>query len=226
MSTSTTSEKNNVVSFGFVDTHELGHFTGWCYTNSHEDQHVILKVNNQTIRPVRANVTRPDVKQIGVPNAQCGFDLNICSFELSPTGCIISFHDPVFGNLLENGKFYCHSGSVSKYSDSDHVDDMLSIKSYVKIFQTTESAMSTESFLNFALKKLRPTSPQTFVAMSYLLILGRTPDPEGFSSSLKSNLISDASRYDFLLSMINSVEFEKKRSIASATVDLGKLPSH
>lgn len=211
------------VSFGFVDTFEKGHFSGWCYTNTRLQQQILLKVNGQPIRTINANMYRDDVKSIGVPVAKCGFDLSIDLKDLPTDGCDISFHEPVFGEPLENGIFHCHAGTIARGSEGGQKTSLLGIQSYVKLFQSTDSAMTIMSFIELALKKLSTAPDSIFAAMSYLLILGRTPDPDGFHNSLQTDLSSNANRHAFLLNMVSSVEFTNKRSVAAAMIDLNKL---
>lgn len=211
------------VSFGFVDTYENGHFTGWCFTNTRPEQQVILKINGTPIRTINATMIREDVKNIGVPQPRCGFDFTINLQDLPANGCTLSFHETVFDNKLENGVFYCQSGTIKPSSNIESLGPPLGIRSYISLFQTTDSAISSSSFLDFAMDALESTSTSSFVAMCYLLVLGRTPDPVGFFNSLRPDLATDSGRREFLNKMVSSMEFKSKRSISTATLDLKKL---
>ncbi|MBF8805685.1 DUF4214 domain-containing protein [Pseudomonas asiatica] len=220
----TPSNKTPVMTIGFVDTFENGHFSGWCYTTSLEQQEVTLKINSHTIKKLHTNIIREDVsQQLKIEPTACGFNFSIKLDDLPTEGCTISFHEPTGEKLLNNGLFTYEHGKIIKGGPSKPHTLPLGIRAYTNILNSAKSDISTPSFIDVAIAKLRFASNSTFVALSYILILGRTPDPDGFLNSLRADLSSDASRRGFLANMVSSAEFQSKRTIAGAIRDLGKI---
>lgn len=225
MSMPSTDQKRQAVDIGFVDTYENGHFSGWYYSN-HDDyqREILLKINSHEIKRVQTNVERIDVaEQLGITQTSCGFNFVLDLVNLPTDGCTISFHDPLYGKQLNNGVFQYQSGKLLRTESTQTYRTQLEIKSYINILQAAQSGISSASFIKLACDKLRTQTDASFVALSYMLILGRTPDPIGFLNSLHPDLSTDAGRKAFITTMINSGEFNSKRSISLALADLGKL---
>ncbi|WP_286953237.1 MULTISPECIES: DUF4214 domain-containing protein [unclassified Pseudomonas] len=225
MTTPSSDNQNQSIDIGFVDTYENGHFSGWYYSNRKDYRSEIeLKINTHAIKTIKTNVHREDVaKQLGVDQASCGFNFVLDLANLPSDGCTISFHEPASGKPLNNGFFKYDSGKIMRVESIQKCPTMLGIKAYVEILQSAQSDMSAASFVKFACIKLRPYPDTSFVALSYMLILGRTPDPIGFLNSLHPDLSTDAGRNSFILTMVSSAEFKTKRTLSTAVADLNKL---
>lgn len=217
-----TTEAKKIASIGFVDTFENGHFTGWTYTNQKANQEITLKINSYFIRSIRADVTRQDVKNAGIDAEHCGFDFNIDLDDLPEDGCFISLHESVFDKPLENGTFRYQKGTLTQHATADESRELVPVKTYISVYESASTSLSHLTLLDLAISVLSDAPLSTFIAMSYLLILGRTPDPDGFHNYLQHQLSSNSEKRKFLLNMIDSAEFKTKRSIASATTDLEK----
>lgn len=209
---------------GFVDTFENGNFSGWCYDTKRKEQETLLKINSKLVATIPATIIRTDVaQQLNIPPIACGFNFTLHINKLPSEGCVISFHESTHHELLNNGTFTYENGKLVKGAIKPWCGHPLSISTYVDIVNSVKSDLSTEDFVNFSVNKLKFASPANFVALSYILILGRTPDPDGFLNSLHTDLNTDISRQDFLSKMVNSVEFKEKRTVSSAMRDLAKI---
>lgn len=212
------------VSVGFVDTFENGNFSGWCYNNQHTEKTVILKINAHTVATIQTTIIRDDVtQQLKVEPTECGFNFTLHLHQLPSDGCTISFHEPVNEKILHNGLFTYEQGQLRKGAVDTSPSSKLSINAYIDILSAVKSDFSATTFIKFAIDKLRFATPETFVALSYILILGRTPDPDGFLNSLKADLSDDNNRRDFLHTMVSSHEFKQKRTFTNAMRDLAKI---
>ena len=209
-------------SIGFVDTYENGHFTGWTYTNIRDTQAVSLNINTHLIKTVLADLPRPDVKAAGLVVERCGFDFTIDLESLPADGCIISIQEPVFNKPLDKGTYRYSEGKLTLHTGGEINTDTISVNSYIKVTEAASACLTPLALLELAMSVLGKAPLSTFIAMSYFLILGRTPDPEGFHNSLRLDLSSTGSKNNFMLDMISSGEFQQKRSVAAAIHDLGK----
>lgn len=209
---------------GFVDTFENGNFSGWCYDTEKKEQEIVLKINSNLVATIPATVIRTDVaQQLKIPPVACGFNFTLQIDKLPPEGCVISFHESTHHKILNNGTFTYEHGRLATGAIKPSYGHPLPISTYVDIVNSVKSDLSAENFVNFAVNKLKFASPANFVALSYILILGRTPDPDGFLNSLHTDLNTDSSRRDFLSKMVSSIEFNEKRTISNAMRDLAKI---
>lgn len=210
-------------SIGFVDTFLNGHFTGWTYSKQSVEQHINLKINGSFLRKVLSNRNRPDVKAAGIEESQCGFNFTLRLSDLPSDGCVISLHEPILDTVLGGGRFLYKDGEIAPYEGENFAPRPLPIKTYLSIYDSTSSTEDTGDLLDASMNALAKAPPATLVAMAYLLILGRNPDPDGFKGSRKFQLFSDLEKRAFLSSMINSAEFATKRTVVSAKADLAKF---
>jgi hypothetical protein len=218
-----TAEPKKIGSIGFVDTYENGHFTGWTYTNSRAEQKIIFKLNGHVITEVMANALRPDVKAAGIEQGNCGFNFKLNLEDLPKDGCFISMHESVFGELLGNGTFVCRNGIITPQTAMDFDPGLIPVSSYVSIYDAAGASQDSAALVDLCMEVLGRLPPNTLMAMSYLLLLGRIPDPEGFRGSLRHKVSSDLEKRHFLSNVIGSAEFVAKRSVAAATADVKKF---
>lgn len=216
-------ESNKIGSIGFVDTYENGHFTGWTYTNSRSEQRIIFKLNGHLITEILANAPRPDVKAAGIEQANCGFNFKLDLRDLPKDGCFISMHESVFGGVLGNGSFVCRDGLITPQSTMDFEPARIPVSTYVSIYDAAGASQDSTALVELCMEVLGRLPTNTLMAMSYLLLLGRIPDPEGFRGSLRHKVTSDVEKRHFLSNVISSAEFVAKRSVAAATADLKKF---
>lgn len=214
-----------IASVGVVDTFAKGHFTGWTYTSKDTPLSVGLYVNANLIKIIPADVLRPDVKAAGIKIERCGFDFKIDLDSLPSEGCSIELHEMVFDKPIENGRFEYALGLLTTVSKDKEpsAPQPIDVRTYVSLSSTTSANSSPQALVDMAIDVFRDMPNTTFVAMSYILVLGRTPDPDGFQGSMKANLVSEFGKREFLLNMINSDEFKNKRTISSAMNDVAKL---
>lgn len=212
------------MSIGFVDSFENGNFSGWCYNNQGTQNTVILKINSSYVTTIQTTVLRSDVaEQLGVNPIECGFNFTFNIHDLPTEGCSVSFHEPINQAPLNNGFFKYERGQLAQTDNHEPTNSKISIDAYLKILNAVKSDISPANFVSFALNKLRSTTTENFVALSYILILGRTPDPDGFSNSLHADLVNENGRRNFLATMVGSEEFRSKRTISNAMRDLSKI---
>lgn len=209
--------------FGIVDTFSSGTFTGWAYNRLAKKQTLIVKINDLKVREVEANLLRPDVKAAGLAPEQCGFAFQLDIQDLPTDGCTLSLVDSTSNILLENGIFTLLDGVLTPGSPdttSDVIRPSLSIKQYLRAQDDKFGDQTTASVAKDLLKAIEHLPTTTFVALSYLLVLGRIPDPVGFQNSLSNGRFEGHARYQFVLEMMRSEEFKKKRTPNLVLADL------
>lgn len=211
-----------VKSIGFVDTFENGFFTGWTYNNNNVDLSINVKINGCMVKTIPSNENRPDVKAAGIAEANCGFSFSLRKEDLPKDGCSISLHEGVFDTVLANGSIRYSDGEFIADANQEAHLDKLAISTYLGVYDSVGANQNISGLVKLSMEMLANLPPNSLVAMAYLLILGRIPDPIGFQGSLQNKLNSEVEKRAFLTTMISSAEFAAKRSIAAATLDLKK----
>lgn len=209
--------------FGIVDTFSSGTFTGWIYNSLVTKQTLAVRINNLKVREVEANVLRPDVKAAGVAPEECGFAFQLDLQDLPADGCTLSLVDATTNTPLENGIFKLLDGILTPGLADATIEvarPSLSIKQYLKAQEEKFGEQTTALVAKELLKAIEHLPTNTFVALSYLLILGRIPDPAGFQNSLTNGRFEGHARYQFVLEMMRSEEFRKKRTPNLVLADL------
>ncbi|MEB2869658.1 hypothetical protein [Pseudomonas rhizosphaerae] len=209
--------------FGIVDTFSSGTFTGWSYNSSVIKQTLTVKINDLKVREIEANILRPDVKAAGVAPEQCGFAFQLNIQDLPADGCILSLVDSTSGIQLENGIFTLLDGILTPgFPDNtaEVIRPSLSIKQYLKAQEDKFGDQTTALVAKDLLKAIEHLPINTFVALSYLLVLGRIPDPVGFQNSLSNGRFEGNAKFQFVLEMMRSEEFKKKRTPTLVLADL------
>lgn len=209
--------------FGIVDTFSSGIFTGWIYNSLVEKQALAVRINDFKIREVEANVLRPDVKAAGLAPEQCGFAFQLDLRELPAGESTLSLVDSASNIPLENGIFMLLDGILTPSAadvTTEAARPSLSIKQYLKAQEDQFGDQSTALVAKELLKAIEHLPTNTFVALSYLLVLGRIPDPVGFQNSLINGRFEGHARYQFVLEMMRSEEFKKKRTPNLVLADL------
>lgn len=209
--------------FGIVDTFSSGLFTGWIYNNQLTKQILSVKINELKIREIEANLSRPDVQAAGLAPEQCGFSFQLHLNDLPKSQCTLSLTDLASGILLENGVFTLLDGvltpGVASKTD-DKVLSSLSIRQYLKAQEDEPGDQNIALVAKEILKSIEHLPDNTFIALSYLLVLGRIPDPEGFLNSLRNGQFEGSARYQFVSDMMRSEEFKRKRTPNLVLADL------
>jgi hypothetical protein len=210
--------------FGIVDTFSSGTFTGWIYNSLVAQQTLAVRINDLKVREVEANVLRPDVKAAGVAPEECGFAFQLDLQDLPADGCTLSLVDSTTNTPLENGIFTLLDGILTPGLADGTTEvarlSLLSIKQYLKAQEEKFGEQTTTLVAKELLKAIEHLPTNTFVALSYLLILGRIPDPAGFQNSLTNGRFEGHARYQFVLEMMRSEEFRKKRTPNLVLADL------
>lgn len=209
--------------FGIVDTFSSGTFTGWSYNSSVEKQNVAVKINDLKVREIEANLSRPDVLAAGAAPERCGFAFQLDLQDLPDGECAISLVDLTTNTLLENGLFTLAEGILTPSTAAQNTSDVrpsLTIRQYLKAQEEKAGDQGVALVAKEVLQSIDHLPANTFVALSYLLVLGRIPDPEGFLNSLKNGRFEGHARYQFILDMMRSEEFRKKRTPSLVLADI------
>jgi len=209
--------------FGIVDTFSSGLFTGWIYNSQLTKQTLLVKINSLTIREIEANLSRPDVQASGLAPEQCGFSFQLDLSDLPRSNCTLSLSDVGSGNLLENGVFTLLDGILTPGAASEVAGwtvPSLSVKQYLKAQEDEVGDQNVAFVAKKVLDSIEHLSDNTFIALSYLLVLGRIPDPEGFLNSLRNGRLAGNAKYEFVFDMMRSEEFRRKRTPSLVLADL------
>lgn len=209
---------------GFVDTYEKGAISGWKYSPTPDNKSILLRINQTIVKEVAAKNARPDVSTVGIPDALCGFNFNIKLTDLPSEGCTISILDKHSKLPLQNGIFSFKDGILDLITPGESpLHKNIAINTYLMTQEIGGNEGDPMAVVQEILPKLRNLPKNTFVAMAYLLILGRIPDPDGFRTSLQSILVTDEHKKMFLYRVMGSVEFKKKRSFSAVRNDLSGI---
>lgn len=209
--------------FGIVDTFDSGTFTGWSYNSSVNKQVLVVRINDLKVREIEANLPRPDVQAAGVGPEQCGFAFQLDLSDLPAGECTLSIVDFASNILLENGLFTLLDGMLipdSTKTITVQARPSLSIGQYLKVQEEKIGDQSAALVAKEILSAIEHLPTNTFVALSYLLVLGRIPDPAGFQNSLKNGRFDVHARFQFVLDMMQSEEFKKKRTSSLVLADV------
>lgn len=209
---------------GFVDNYADGDISGWSYSAGVTEQKVLLKINGELARIIKAEKYRPDVAAAGVASDKCGFSFSVNLKNLSEGEYLLTLQDAHTEALLKNGILIASSGKLSLCQDFSTVNlSTLRVGEYVSTMEICNSQVEEKEFSELFWKKTSNLSTNSFIAMCYLVILGRVPDPQGFSDKIRNLGGSVEYKKNLILNMLRTEEFEKKSSIADAKLRLEKM---
>lgn len=209
---------------GFVDTYENGEISGWSYTSGIAQQKILVKVNGELVRTIEANKKRSDVASAGFAPEVCGFVFTIDVDAVFEGEYIVTLQDAYTGSLLKNGILKMSAGQVMLCNDLSTVKiKELSVREYISIADMSNSRIEECEFVDLFIDKLSNFPLNKFVAMCYLVILGRVPDPQGFGDKMRHMNNSVTSKKSLVIDMLSTEEFKKSSSMNDARIRLSKV---
>jgi hypothetical protein len=196
--------------FGFVDGADEQGASGWARPS--KNAFIRIVVNGSVAARMPARAMRPDLRQIGLQNVNCGFAFQWDASWVRSCELLVELQNDA-GTLLVDGGLVFSLGRVeSGGSVQSHGDMRPSSSAYWK-FVASIRPNDWFSLVGRTLqRRWSGLDDEGFIWIAYKVLLERAPDAHGLDSSLKMIRSSSAgNRADFLEKIMTSDEYQQRR---------------